>query len=89
MFTEEGSWMFDTNSKDPENPSTIDESIETRIYFQQGKVIKALRKQAKAPTKDVLALMTKAKNVSISTESAEKWLSKFARVETSIENKEI
>lgn len=87
VFTEEGSWMFDTNSKDPENPSTIDESIETRIYFQQGKVVKALRKQAKGPTKDVLALMAKAKNVSISTESAEKWLSNLQELRQVLKTK--
>lgn len=88
IFTEEGSWMFDADSKDAENPSTIDESIETRIYFQQGKVIKALRKQAKGATNQLADLKAKAKNENLPNEKAEKWLSSLQELKQILKTKQ-
>ncbi len=87
VFIEDGGWMFDVNSKDPENPSTIDESIETRIYFEQEKVIKALHKQAKGPTKDIFALMAKAKNENLANENGEKWLKNLQELKQVLKTK--
>lgn len=76
LFVSEGGWMFDSENTDSENPKTIDEITETRYYFHNNQIIRAIRKHAKEPTEKVLDVLAKAKNENLKGEKAGEWLKK-------------
>lgn len=87
VFTDAGSWGFDPNNNNAENPKTIDEVIETRYYFHQQAVIKSMRKQVKAPTEQVEKLLASAKNEAVLDAKAADWLQKLADLRAVLKSK--
>jgi hypothetical protein len=72
VFEEEGGWMFDPNNSE----KTIDEVTQTRYYFHNNQVIRAMRKHAKGPTENVDKLLNAAKNETLKVVNGEKWQKK-------------
>jgi hypothetical protein len=85
IFEEEGGWMFD-----PTNPEkTVDEVTETRYYFHNNQIIRAIRKHAKGPTENVEKLLNAAKNETLKGEKAEKWLKKVQELKSVSKSKKL